>query len=113
MTPKKGNKNAFKHGIYSKFIAVDDDGQLKGMKKDRNTDELALARVQLVKALDERDRATDPDQKRNWDHAVRHWTEIILTAVRDNAKMPETEDMIFTSLLDAVRAANDKQHVKR
>lgn len=110
--PKK-NKNAFKHGIYSRFFVVDDDIHLEGMKRDENKDELAIARVRLVAALDERIAASDDEAKQHWDYAVRDWIEKINNLTNANKKSRETEEMIFTSLLDAVRAANDKQQVRR
>lgn len=110
---KKGNKNALKHGIYSKFIAVADSEILEKMKNDANKDEIALARTRLADAISHRDKAADEDTKLKWDYACRHWTEIIDSMLFHNKKQGETEVMIFTSLLEAVRAANDKQSVKQ
>jgi len=109
---QKGNKNAYKHGIYSSFIATADEPSLKNMKPDNNRDEIAYARTRLAAAHRELKKCTDPDQQIKWDYACRHWTEIIVTAISHNTNRPITEFQIFTTLLDAVRAANDKQQVK-
>lgn len=110
---KKGNKNALKHGIFSKFIAVADDAEMKGMSLDKNNDEVAYARVKLAEATYERDHAKDSETKLKWDYACRHWTEIIINALDKNVNRGQTEAMIFESLIDAIRAANDKQNVRR
>ncbi len=72
-----------------------------------------LARSRLADAIDRRDKAQDDESRLKWDYAARHWTEIIDGMISRNVQKGETETTIFTSLLDAVRAANDKQHVKR
>ena len=113
MAGKKGNRNAVKHGIYSKHITQVDSDQLETMKQDSNTDELALARSRLADAINRRDTAQDEDMRLKWDYAARHWTEIIDGMIARNIQKGETETTIFQSLLDAVRTANDKQHVKR
>lgn len=123
MPGKKGNKNALKHGIFSKFTAViDTDDQLEKMSTDKNTAELAYARARLAAAQDALDEAGNPYQLENgvwidprihWDAACRHWTEIIGRLINNNVNKGETETMVFESLMDAVRAANDKQKVNR
>ena len=113
MPAPKGNKNALKHGIYSSFIAVVDDKELKPMAHDNTRDELAYARVRLKHASQERDKCKDPEIILKWDLACRHWIEIIAGIISRNVDKRESETSIFTSLLDAVRAANDKQHVVR
>lgn len=113
MPAKKGNKNALKHGIYAKFIAVVDDEEMAGMSDDSPRDELALARVRLKAALEVCKDAKDIKDKLSWDYACRHWTEIIAGMKARNVEKRQTENAVFTTLLDAVRAANDKQHVLR
>lgn len=114
MAGKKGNTNAFKHGIYSKFVAVVDDAeQIENMAINSNKAELANARAKLAQALKQYDAAVSADDKLRWDFACRHWTEIILAHTTHNASRKESEIAIFTSLLEAVRAANDKQNVQR
>lgn len=124
MPGKKGNKNALKHGIFSKHIAVvEDNEQLEKMSTDKNTDELAYARARLVEAQRMLDEAGHPyqvdgkgpwiDPRIPWDAACRHWTEIIGRLINNNVNKGETETMVFESLMEAVRAANDKQKVNR
>ena len=113
MPGKKGNKNALKHGIFSQFIAVVEDKQMQKMKSDRNTAELAYARTRLAHAQNEVEKAVAAEDKLKWDYACRHWTEIILNAINSNLNKVQTENMVFETLIDALRAANDKQHVQR
>lgn len=109
MAPK-GNKHAFKHGIYSPYIAAMDEEALQSMKHDSNKDELAYARVRLAAAQERLKAATDDETRLKWDYACRHWTEIILTAISNNSDRPAITATIYTTLLDAVRAANDREN---
>ena|SRR3990167_684272 len=121
MPGKKGNKNALKHGIFAQFIAVSEDQQLAKMSNDKNNAELAYARVRLAaaqKALDNAEEyqlrdGTRKDDRLQWDFACRHWTEIIGRLLQNNINKGETEAMIFETLMQAVRAANDKQNVRK
>ena len=111
---KKGNKNALKHGIFAKRIAVVADiKELDSMSNDSNEAELALARAMLADALDKRKSASGDDLRLKWDYACRHWSEVVDTMIYRNLNKGETELMIFTTLIEAVRAANDKQRVRR
>lgn len=111
---RKGNKNALKHGIFSKRIAVVEhlDG-LDEMSSDNNSAELAHARAMLADASDRRNGSKNDDDRIRWDYACRHWSEVIDAMIYRNINKGATEVMIFESLLEAVRAANDKQGVRR
>jgi len=113
MAGTKGNKNALKHGIFSKFIAVTEDKELAKMSNDKNLAEIAYARVRLAAAQTELNKAETTDDKLKWDYACRHWTEILGNLLKNNVDRGETEVMVFQNLLDAVRAANDKQNVQK
>lgn len=109
---KKGNKNAKKHGIFSKFIAVVEDHELiDDMALDKNYAELTYARSRLANAQEEYNKETDPDRKIKLDFACRHWAEIIGNYIRANTDQRDSEKAIFETLMDAVRAANDSQNV--
>lgn len=112
---KKGNTNALKHGIFAKRIkVVADIEQLDSMSNDSNEAELAHARAMLADASDRRNKQGITNVNRlQWDYACRHWSEVIDGMIFRNAHKGETELMIFTTLLEAVRASNDKQHVSR
>ena len=113
MTPKKGNTNAVKHGIFAKRIAVIDDIEgVEKMKSDSNEAELAHARAMLADASDKRQAATG-DDKLKWDYACRHWSEVIESMTFHNFNRGQSEVMVFETLLSAMRAANDSQKVKR
>jgi len=114
MPAKKGNKNALKHGIFAKRIeVVADIKELGSMSNDSNEAELAHARALLADCSDKRNKAKIDDDRLKWDYACRHWSEVISNMIFRNLNKSETEMMIFNTLLDAVRAANDKQHVQR
>lgn len=113
MTGKKGNTNALKHGIFAKRIAVIDNVEgIENMKADDNGAELAHARAMLADCSDKRQTATG-EEKLKWDYACRHWSEVIDSMTNHNANRGESEVMIFETLLDAMRAANDKSKTKR
>jgi hypothetical protein len=103
MAAPKHNKNALKHGLYSKFILIVDDEEMAKMKLDANHDELAYARTRLAAAQNELNRATDKD-KLGWDYACRHWTEIISGMTHSNRVTGVQEVQIFEHLFEAVRA---------
>ena len=111
MPAKKGNKNALKHGIYSRFIAVNDTGDMAGMSPDNTRDELSIARVRLVNALKEFDKAQGDDRVK-WDYACRHWVEVINALISTNKNQVNTEVMVFTTAMDAIRALHDKKIIK-
>jgi hypothetical protein len=113
MPAKKGNKNAFKHGIYSSFIAVIDDQEMAGMSDESPKDELAIARAKLKNALTKAKDAVLPADQLGWDAAVRHYIVIITDIKARTVEKRQTENMVWTSLMAAVDAANDKQHVQR
>jgi len=111
--PKK-NKNALKHGIFAKRITVVANlEELDGMSNDSNVAELAHARAMLADSSDRRTVALTDANRLQWDYACRHWSEVIDGMIYRNLNKGETELMIFNSLLDAARAANDKQNVRR
>lgn len=110
---KKANTNAVKNTIYSKFIAVVDPDELDAMPKDNFREELKLARAQLVARLTKRDNENDPEMEIKLDAGVRHYLQIVIEALTENANNRVSEKMVFTSLMEAMRVQNDKQHVQR
>lgn len=108
----KGNKNAFRHGIFTKFISLIDDREMAQMAVDNSMDELALARVKLANALERQERAADDETYLKYDQAVRHWTEIVSGIIARTNTKEETEVMVFETLLDSIRYWNDRQSVK-
>ena len=111
---KKGNKNALKHGIFSKRIAVIENIEgLDAMLNNENFAELAHARAMLADSSDRRAKAKDDEERVRWDYACRHWSEVVDNMIYRNKNTSSTELLIFETLLEAVRAANDKQKVKR
>ncbi len=106
------NINSLRHGIYSKFVTVADVSAMQGMSDHSLEDDLALARVQLVNAIDHRQDAEDSKTKLSWDLAAHYWLELIITAKLRNRDIEQAAGVVWTSLIEAVRAANDKQVTK-
>ena len=108
MPAKKGNKNALKNSIYSKFMAVVDTEELEAMPVDNTKNELMLARAQVVGRLMKRDQSNDDDTANKFDAGARHYLEIVITAIERNQERRQTEKMRFVSLMEAMRAENDR-----
>jgi hypothetical protein len=109
---QKKNKNAVKHGIYSQFIILKDAAVLKGMSDKSLASDLAMARVMFVKAMKEREQS-EGKSLLAWDFACHYWLETIINA---KLRIKETEQQAVTvwdTITEAMRAANDRQGVKR
>jgi hypothetical protein len=110
---KPGNRNQLKHSIFSQFILLEDQTLTDGMTERISRDSLIVAQLCFKKAMEERQAATDAKEKLSWDNACHYWLETVIDA---NAKTREYEEAVGTiwdTLFDAVRAANDRQKVKR
>ena len=106
------NKNALKHGIYSHFILLRDDAEMKGMSDENPKDDLAMARVNFVNAMKERIAAVDTKDKLSWDFASHYWMETIISLKFRPKETEQVKGTLFESLIDAFRAANDRQKVR-
>ncbi len=110
--PKK-NKNALKHGIYSQFITLGDDKTMKGMSDNNSKDDLAFARVSLKKAAEKRANATDTKDYLALDFACHYWLDTIINAKIRSKEIEQSIPTVWNSLIEAVRAANDRQGFHR
>ena len=63
----KGNKNALKHGAYSKFYTDDEIGQLDDISTADIESELKLCKVQLIRALNAADKQSSFDDSKQLD----------------------------------------------
>ena len=63
----KGNKNALKHGAYSKFYTDDELGQLDDISTADLESELKLCKVQLIRALKAADKQALADDNKQLD----------------------------------------------
>jgi hypothetical protein len=108
-----GNMNHLKHGIYSHFIQVAEDAAQREMSEENFKDELMMARVCFSKAMQERTSATETKEKLGWDFACHYWFESIVSIKGRTLEHKRMDDEVWTTLLQAVRAANDRQKVKR
>ncbi len=108
-----GCRNALKHGIYSHFITLADDSDLHDMADDNTQDELNLARMCLAKALNEKESAINPKEKLAWDFASHYWLDTIIIIKIKNMERKQVVVEVWDTFIDAIRAANDKQVIKR
>ena len=63
----KGNKNALKHGAYSKFYTDDELGQLDDISTADIESELKLCKVQLIRALNAAEEQSSFDDSKQLD----------------------------------------------
>lgn len=112
MVGRKGNKNALKHGLYSKHISVVDDDQLLPMSATSNADELALARVRLDAVLLKQKSAIVPADWLSYENAIISLISQISGMVHANAVLGKDQHAVFVSVLDMIRVVNNKQNVK-
>ena len=110
---QKGNKNAIKHGIFARFISSDDDQAMEAMSPDDRKDELAMARIGLKSAWEERIAASETKEKLAWDFSTHYWLELINTLKSATAEKEEAEVEIWETFKDALRRANDRQGWKK
>ena len=108
-----GSHNALKNGIYAHFITLSEDIEMLGMTNDDTIDELNLARLYLTKALNERDEAKTSKEKLAWDFASHYWLDTVIHIKIKNMERKQTVVEVWDTFIDAIRAANDKQVIKR
>jgi hypothetical protein len=109
---QKGNKNALKHGIYSKFILLAHDAALKGMSDKSVKDELAMACVCFIQAKENKDNATDPKDVIAWDAACHNWLSLIINTKLQVKEVDQAAGTVFDTFFEAVERANDVQNIK-
>jgi len=109
----KGNKNALKHGIYSRFVSLADASQLAGMSDKDPKDELTIARINFKHAMQLRDSIADQKEKLPWDMAAHYWLDSIINAKIRSKELEQTGMDVWTTLIDATRASNDLQGIKK
>ena len=108
-----GSHNALKNGIYAHFITLADEREMMCMSEDDTIDELNLARLYLTKALNERDEAKTSKEKLAWDFASHYWLDTVIHIKIKNMERKQTVVEVWDTFIDAIRAANDKQVIKR
>ena len=112
MPGKKGNKNALKHGIYSKHISIQDDEELASMSHNNNADELALLRTRIRIILDKQPSATALEDWLKLEALID--SNIIATAnmLHSNAVLGKDQKQAFVSIMDMIDVINREQRVK-
>ena len=106
---RPGNKNALKNGLYSQFILSTDVAGLKDMSDKTVKSEIAMARVNMKNAMKEKEKTKEAKEKLAWDFASHYWLETVIDAILRSKEQSQTVAVVWDTLLDAVRAANDKQ----
>ena len=108
-----GNKNALKHGIFSRFITLADDQSMQAMSAEDRKDDLAMARVAFKLAWEKRLAASTTKEQLAWDFCAHYWLQTIddLKVIAEEKAGTETE--VWDSFMEAIRRANDRQGVKR
>jgi hypothetical protein len=110
---KPGNRNALKHGLYSEFIIFSEIAGLKDMSDKTITDEIAMARVNFKNAMQQANQAGDSKAKLSWDFASHYWMETIINAILRSKEQEQTAAVVWDTFIAAIRAANDRQQVRR
>ena len=107
------NQNALKHGIYSQFVSLADDKAMIGMSDKSTKSELSQARMNYRNAMLQRAKTTDTKDYLACDFACHYWLETIIDAKLRAKEAQETGVIVFDTFIDAIRAANDRQGVKK
>ncbi|MCX6038362.1 MAG: hypothetical protein NTW99_10830 [Chloroflexi bacterium] len=107
------NKNALKHGIYAQFVTLSDDKSMVGMSDKSTKCELTQARINYRNAMQQRSKTTDTKDYLACDFACHYWLETIIDAKLRAKEAQETGVVVFDTFIDAIRAANDRQGVKK
>jgi hypothetical protein len=110
-----GNRNALKHGIYSHFIAVRDNLDMEGMSNNDHAEELALARVRLKSSIKQYNKAAEKGDKKAmiaWENTIRKYLETITTIKSRFNEEQETEECVWTTIMEALRATNDREEAR-
>ena len=107
------NKNALRHGIYSQFVSLADDKAMNGMSDKSTKSELSQARMNYKYAMLQRAKTTDTKDYLACDFACHYWLETIINAKNRAKETEQTAVVVFDTFFDAIRAANDRQGVKK
>lgn len=110
---RKGNNNTHKHGIFSQFISPADIAAMAGMSDDSPEDDLAMARVNFAAVMKKRSETHDLKDWLACDRAAHSWLDTINLYKSRIREKTDNNDEVWTSFKDALRAANERQHVKR
>ena len=108
-----GNKNALKHGIFSQFIKPADDQAMAGMKPDDRSANVAMARVAFQEAWAKRMAASTDKEQQSWDFIAHYWLDSANLYQNQAGEKAVLVADVWETFRDAVRAANDRQGVKR
>jgi hypothetical protein len=110
-----GNKNALKHGIYSRFVLHLEEADLKELEcmGENIANEMFLARSCLTRSMHEMEKASTAKEKLSWDYSCHYWFESIRNLQIQILERKQTVTEVWSTFVDAVRAANDRQGVKR
>lgn len=112
MAAPKGNHNALKHGIYTKFFALTESKEISKMAKNRNEAEIDLCRLKLCHLIEEMVDEQDKEIRARQYFAISTLVGTISRMTQANMIYGKGTDSVLTSIYEAIRAANKGQHVK-
>lgn len=107
------NNNALKHGIYSQFIHSEDDLNMGAMSDRDPADEIAMARVNFQYAMQHREDTVDEKMQLAWDASAHYWLDTIINAKLKAKEVEQGTVSVWDTFIDAIRASNDKQAIKK
>jgi hypothetical protein len=106
----KGNRNAFKHGLYSKHYTPETLPELKRMPSDNVLMELAALRLTASRALDLFEQATDFEQRNKAiNTAIRALEACTGCVIR--AQFLEGDSPVLEDLWEAIRISNEEDGI--
>ncbi len=106
----RGNHNRLTHGLYSRHISAQVEGDLAGMSPDRNHDEIAMLRTRLHWALDMQAKSS-PAQQLAWEHVISDYLFRIASLIHRNAVLGRDSPSAFLTVLEMIRQMNEEQHI--
>lgn len=106
-----GNKNALKHGIYSRYISVSEDAELEPMPLDKNQHELALARVRLKDCI-QKQRDSSAEDWLKYEKAIAYYLRMIVSLTNKNALLGRDRRAAYITVMEMIRQVNEEQDVR-
>lgn len=107
----RGNTNALKHGIYSKYISLIQDADIQLMPLDRNENELDLARVRITTCL-QKQQECPPHLWLDYERLIAHYLRIVITLTHINAVLSQDRRTAYVTVMEMISQVNKEQNVR-
>lgn len=105
------NSNALKHGIYSRYISVNEEVGVESMPADKNRDELALSRVRLTTCL-QKQRECPPNLWLGYERQIALYLRIIISLTHKNAILAQDRRTAYVTVMEMISQINEEQGVR-